>query len=86
MSARILLVEDDAALRIMAAEVLCDAGHKVITAQSGAEALQIAANLREPLDLLLTDVVMPGMTGSEVPTVTDEVPRTVHDHDVGIVE
>jgi len=62
----ILLVEDDAALRIMAAEVLRDAGHKVMTAQSSAEALQIAANLREPLDVLLTDVVMPGMTGSDL--------------------
>jgi two-component system, cell cycle sensor histidine kinase and response regulator CckA len=59
----ILLVEDDPALRNMAAEVLRDTGYKVITAQSGPEAVQVAAKHRGPLDVLLTDVVMPGMTG-----------------------
>jgi two-component system cell cycle sensor histidine kinase/response regulator CckA len=59
----ILLVEDDAALRDMAAEVLRDTGYKVITAKSGPEAVQVAAKHRGPLDVLLTDVVMPGMTG-----------------------
>jgi len=62
----ILLVEDDSALRKMAVEVLRDTGYKVVVAQSGAEALQIAARHRGPLDVLLTDVVMPGMTGSEL--------------------
>jgi CheY-like chemotaxis protein len=38
----------------------------VVAAQSAAEALQIAARHRGPLDVLLTDVVMPGMTGSEL--------------------
>lgn len=62
----ILLVEDDSALRKMAAEVLRDTGYKVMIAQSGAEALQVAAKHRGPLDVLLTDVVMPGMTGLEL--------------------
>ncbi len=62
----ILLVEDDPALRKMAAEVLRDAGYKVLTAPSGADALQVAAEHQGPLDVLLTDVVMPGMTGREL--------------------
>jgi two-component system cell cycle sensor histidine kinase/response regulator CckA len=62
----ILLVEDDSALRKMAEEVLRDTGYKVVIAQSGAEALQVAAKHRGPLDVLLTDVVMPGMTGREL--------------------
>ncbi len=62
----ILLVEDDPALRKMAAEVLRDMGYKVLTAPSGADALHVAAEYKGPLDVLLTDVVMPGMTGREL--------------------
>jgi two-component system cell cycle sensor histidine kinase/response regulator CckA len=62
----ILLVEDDPALRKMAAEVLRDTGYKVLTAPSGADALHVAAEHKGPLDVLLTDVVMPGMTGREL--------------------
>jgi two-component system cell cycle sensor histidine kinase/response regulator CckA len=62
----ILLVEDDPALRKMAAEVLRDTGYKVVTAPCGADALQVAAEHQGPLDVLLTDVVMPGMTGREL--------------------
>jgi CheY-like chemotaxis protein len=62
----ILLVEDDSALRKMAVEVLRDTGYKVVIAQSGAEALKVAAKHRGALDVLLTDVVMPGMTGPEL--------------------
>jgi nitrogen-specific signal transduction histidine kinase/CheY-like chemotaxis protein len=62
----VLLVEDDPALRTMAAEVLRDTGYNVLTAPCGADALQAAANHQGPLDVLLTDVVMPGMTGREL--------------------
>jgi two-component system cell cycle sensor histidine kinase/response regulator CckA len=62
----ILLVEDDPALRKMAAEVLRDTGYKVVTAPCGADAMQVAAEHQGPLDVLLTDVVMPGMTGREL--------------------
>jgi two-component system cell cycle sensor histidine kinase/response regulator CckA len=62
----ILLVEDDPAVRRMAAEVLLSAGYHVLAAPSGADALLIAAKHAGPLDLLLTDVVMPGMTGPEL--------------------
>lgn len=73
----ILLVEDDPALRKMAAEVLRDTGYKVLTAPSGPDALQIAAEHRGHLDVLLTDIVMPGMTGRELATlVTVRHPQT----------
>jgi CheY-like chemotaxis protein len=62
----ILLVEDDPAVRRMAAEVLSDIGYQVLTAPSGADALRMAAKHEGRLDLLLTDVVMPGMTGPEL--------------------
>jgi two-component system cell cycle sensor histidine kinase/response regulator CckA len=62
----ILLVEDDPAVRRMAAEVLLNTGYRVLVAPSGADALRIAAKHEGRLDLLLTDVVMPGMTGPEL--------------------
>jgi len=62
----ILLVEDDPAVRRMAAEILLNAGYRVLAAPSGADALCMAAKHEGPLDLLLTDVVMPGMTGPEL--------------------
>jgi len=72
----ILVVEDDPALRRMAAEVLRDTGYKVLTAPSGADALQIVAEHLDPVDVLLTDVVMPGMTGRELAEqVVERFPR-----------
>ena len=62
----ILLVEDDPVVRRMAAEVLLSKGYRVLAAPSGADALRIAAQHQGRLDLLLTDVVMPGMTGPEL--------------------
>jgi len=62
----ILLVEDDPVVRRMAAEVLHSKGYRVLTASSGADALQIAKKQEGQLDLLLTDVVMPSMTGPEL--------------------
>jgi CheY-like chemotaxis protein len=62
----ILLVEDDPAVRRTAAEVLLGAGYRVLTAPSGADALRMAARHEGRLDLLLTDIVMPGMSGPEL--------------------
>lgn len=62
----ILLVEDDPAVRRTAAETLSCAGYKVLPAPSGADALQVATKQEGRVDLLLTDVVMPGMTGPEL--------------------
>ncbi len=62
----ILLVEDEAAVRELAREILASEGYRVLTAGDGAQALILCAGLREPLDLLLTDMVMPGMGGGDL--------------------
>ncbi len=62
----ILLVEDEVGLRKFASRVLNDWGYTVLEAGGGAEALQIANEHNGPLDLLLTDVIMPRMNGAEV--------------------
>src|SRR5262249_55383062 len=62
----VLLVEDEAAMRDMVCEILQLAGYTVCVASNGAEALQICADHAGPIHLLLTDVVMPGMSGPEV--------------------
>ena len=61
-----LLVEDEAALREVARRILDRNGYQVLTAASGPEAIDLIASHRGPLDLLLTDVVMPQMMGNEV--------------------
>jgi two-component system cell cycle sensor histidine kinase/response regulator CckA len=62
-SESILLAEDSEALRKLAQSNLESAGFRVISAQSGEEALMIATRHASAFDLLLTDVVMPGMNG-----------------------
>ncbi len=62
----VLLVEDEAALREVARRILDRNGYQVLTAASGPEAIDLIASHRGPLDLLLTDVVMPQMMGNEV--------------------
>jgi two-component system cell cycle sensor histidine kinase/response regulator CckA len=59
----ILLVEDEAALREITASILRSAGYKVIEADSAAKAIQLAGTHSEPIHLLLTDVIMPHMSG-----------------------
>ena len=65
-SKTILVVEDDDAVRIPATEFLKMEGFKVLQAKSGAEAINIAQHKRAPVDLLITDIVMPVMNGREV--------------------
>jgi PAS domain S-box-containing protein len=62
----ILLCEDEEALRAMIARILADAGYEVLSAPGGEEALRIAAERDAPVDALVTDVIMPGMSGPEV--------------------
>ena len=62
-SERILLVEDSEPLKKLAQKFLEGAGFRVQSAGSGEEALEVAARFGRTFDLLLTDVVMPGING-----------------------
>jgi CheY-like chemotaxis protein len=62
-SETILLVEDAEPLRMLAQLLLKENGYRVVTAADGSEAQQVAAQISGPIDLLLTDVVMPGING-----------------------
>lgn len=63
-SETILVVEDEPSLRELARTILHDQGYTVITAESGDQALAIVSKITNPLHLLLTDVIMPGMSGT----------------------
>ncbi|MET0753075.1 MAG: PAS domain S-box protein [Pyrinomonadaceae bacterium] len=65
-SETILLVEDEESVRRIALEVLNVLGYQVFEAANGQQALQIAEIYNQPIDLLLTDVVMPRMNGREL--------------------
>jgi PAS domain S-box-containing protein len=65
-SETILLVEDEKSLRELARELLEANGYHVIEAEHGEKAIQLVENSQIPIDLLLTDVVMPGMTGKQL--------------------
>ena len=60
---KILLVEDEDAVRSVASRVLLNQGYTVIPARNGQEALRLLDDLGETVDLILTDVVMPDMGG-----------------------
>ena len=60
---RILLVEDDDSVRRFVKSTLEGAGYRVFSAGSGTEALDKLEETATPPDLLLTDVVIPGMDG-----------------------
>jgi CheY-like chemotaxis protein len=62
----ILLVEDDDAVRVPAAEFLMMEGFKVLQARAGSEALNVVQQSRSSLDILVTDILMPKMNGHEV--------------------
>jgi PAS domain S-box-containing protein len=64
-SETVLLVEDQRELRILLREVLRSHGYAVLEAASGTEAIAVARD-RDDVDLLITDIVMPGMRGWEL--------------------
>ncbi|HEY5384773.1 MAG TPA: response regulator [Acidimicrobiales bacterium] len=66
----ILVVDDEEALREVTGRMLTRSGYTVLTASSGAQAIELAASHVGPIDLVLTDVIMPKMQG---PTVAKEV-------------
>ncbi len=63
---KILLAEDEQDVREVAREFLESGGYAVIEASNGAEALRLAAEHKATIDLLVTDMVMPGMSGKEL--------------------
>jgi len=62
----VLVVEDQAEVRKLTVEVLKSYGYKVLEAAHGEEALSLVARNEGPIDLMVTDVVMPGMMGNEL--------------------
>jgi len=62
----VLVVEDDDSVRIPTTEFLKMEGFKVLQARTGSEAIHVVQKNRSLLDLLITDIVMPGMSGPEV--------------------
>jgi CheY-like chemotaxis protein len=62
----VLVVDDQAAVRSVVREILQPTGYLVLEAGSGEEAWRISAGQEGPIHLLLTDVMMPGMSGPEL--------------------
>ncbi len=65
-SETILLVEDDAEVRQVASRILRRNGYRVLEADNGAEALKVCEGEEDAVDLIVTDLVMPEMGGSEL--------------------
>ncbi len=59
----VLLAEDDVAVRSSVSELLASRGYRVLEARDGVEAIRAARSYKDPIHLLLTDVVMPRMNG-----------------------
>jgi two-component system, cell cycle sensor histidine kinase and response regulator CckA len=62
----ILIVEDEDVVRKLSVRVLRKHGYKVLEAPDGGKALMLCEEFKEPIHLILTDVVMPGMSGRRV--------------------
>jgi two-component system cell cycle sensor histidine kinase/response regulator CckA len=62
----VLLAEDEQDVREVAREFLESGGYKVLEARNGADAVRLAAEHKGNIDLLVTDMVMPGMAGQEL--------------------
>ncbi len=60
------MVEDEETLRAVVDRILTDEGYRVITAASGEEAMELSDAEPGPIDLLVSDVVLGGMTGPEL--------------------
>jgi CheY-like chemotaxis protein len=65
-TATVLVVDDLESFRVMLRRQLVSLGHTVLEAADGAEAIEVVRSRQGGLDLVLTDVVMPSMNGTEV--------------------
>jgi signal transduction histidine kinase len=65
-SETVLIVEDEEEVRALACEFLSSAGYSVLTANDGVEAMEVYERMGSSIQLLLTDVVMPKMRGTEL--------------------
>ena len=75
-SGKILLVEDEEALRELTHRMLTDVGYQVVDCESASKALLMSADDLHTFDLLVTDVVMPGISGAELAgTLTSRLPK-----------
>lgn len=62
----ILLVDDEKSVRAIVVKILARDGHTVLEAEHGAAALRLAESHDGPIDLLITDMYMPGLRGPEI--------------------
>ncbi|MBP1643133.1 MAG: multi-sensor hybrid histidine kinase [Acidobacteria bacterium] len=63
---QVLVVEDEDLIRQLAEQILRDRGYRVISAASATEALELVTSLDGEIDLLVTDIVMPGLSGLDL--------------------
>ncbi len=73
----ILLVEDDDSVRQLVGEMLRRRGYQVLEARGGAEAVKLAGESAQPIELLLTDVVMPRVSGPELAAMVKTMRRGI---------
>ena len=74
--ATVLLVEDEDAVRVFGARALKNKGYRVLEAEDGERALDVINGFGDPIDLIITDVMMPGMDGHTlVRLVQEELPN-----------
>lgn len=62
----ILVVDDNTVIARLMADILGIGGYEVLLAAEGEEAIRICEERREPVDLLISDVIMPGMSGPQL--------------------
>jgi len=72
----VLVVEDQSHVRRLTCAILQEYGYETLEAFNGEEALQLAATHNGPLNLVLTDLIMPGMNGLELANRLKEIRRT----------
>jgi PAS domain S-box-containing protein len=70
---RVLVVEDDLSVRAVVERILTRGGYRIVVAASGAEALELLRDDVGVIDLLVTDVIMPGMSGKDLAAEIQEL-------------